>query len=179
MTPARFTISLSQPAASNVTVTVNYATANGTRRRAGRLHRQRRRRSLTFTPGQTTKTVDVPTIDETPALDENNETFTLNLSNASANVNVSDATGTGTITDDDAEPSIKSIADVTVTEGNTGTVDASMTVELSAASGKTVTVLYTTAPGTATDAAPADYAAAQRQPRLRAGADRARRSRSR
>ena len=79
-----------------------------------------------------------------PALDENNETFTLNLSNASANVNVSDATGTGTIVDDDAEPSIKSIVDVSVTEGNTGTVDAVMTVELTAASGKTITVLYTT-----------------------------------
>ena len=33
---AHFTISLSQPAASNVTVT--YGTANGTRRRSGRLH---------------------------------------------------------------------------------------------------------------------------------------------
>ena len=72
-------------------------------------------------------------------------------------MNVSDATGTATINDDDAEPSIKSIADVTVTEGNTGTVDAVMTVELTAASGKTITVLYTTVPGTATDVAPADY----------------------
>ena len=32
-----------------------------------------------------------------------------------------------------------------------------MTVELTAASGKTITVLYTTVPGTATDTAPADY----------------------
>ena len=151
---AHFTISLSQPAASPVTVT--YATANGTAVAPGD-YTVASATVLTFTPGQTTKTVDVPTIDETPALDENNETFALNLTNASANVNVSDATGTGTIVDDDAEPSIKSIVDISVAEGNTGTVDAVMTVELTAASGKTITVLYTTVPGTASDAAPADY----------------------
>lgn len=152
--PAHFTLTLSQPAASNVTVT--YATANGSAVAPGD-YTAASATVLTFTPGQTTKTVDVPTIDEAPALDENNETFTLNLSNASANVNVSDATGTATITDDDAEPSIKSIVDISVTEGNTGTADAVMTVELTAASGKTVTVLYTTVPGTASDTAPADY----------------------
>ena len=73
---------------------MNYATANGSAVAPGD-YTAASATVLTFTPGQTTKTVDVPTIDETPALDENNETFTLNLSNASANVNVSDATGTG------------------------------------------------------------------------------------
>ncbi len=149
----RFTISLSQPAASNVTVT--YATANGSAVAPGD-YTAAAATVLTFTPGQTTKTVDVPTIDETPALNEINETFTLNLTNASANVNVSDATGTGTIVEDD-EPSIKSIVDISVVEGNAGSVDAVMTVELTAPSAKTITVLYTTVPGTATDVAPADY----------------------
>ncbi|HET6573303.1 MAG TPA: Calx-beta domain-containing protein [Fimbriiglobus sp.] len=46
-------------------------------------------------------------------------------------------------------PSI-TVNDVTVTEGNTGTADATFTVSLSAASGQTVTVHYATVDGTAT-----------------------------
>jgi parallel beta-helix repeat protein len=49
-------------------------------------------------------------------------------------------------------PSI-SINDVTVTEGNGGTVNAAFTVSLSAASGQTVTVNYSTANNTATGGA--------------------------
>ena len=45
-----------------------------------------------------------------------------------------------------------------MTEGNSGTVTATFTVSLSAASGQTVTVEFGTANGTAI--APADYAAA-------------------
>jgi hypothetical protein len=54
-----------------------------------------------------------------------------------------------------SSPSI-TVADVTVTEGNTGTVGATFTVSLSAASGQTVSVHYATADGTAT-AAGGDY----------------------
>ena len=50
-----------------------------------------------------------------------------------------------------------SIGDVTVAEGNTGNANATFTVTLSAASGRTVTVDYATANGTAI--APGDYAA--------------------
>ena len=53
-------------------------------------------------------------------------------------------------------PSI-TIGDVSVTEGNSGTVNARFTVSLSAASASTVTVSYATADGTAT--AGSDYAA--------------------
>ena len=52
-------------------------------------------------------------------------------------------------------PSI-SISDVAITEGNSGTKQASFTVSLSAASTDTVTVQYATADGTATS--PSDYA---------------------
>ncbi len=55
-------------------------------------------------------------------------------------------TGVSTLT---APPSI-SIGDVTVTEGNAGTVNANFPVTLSASSGATVTVDYSTADGTAT-----------------------------
>ena len=51
-----------------------------------------------------------------------------------------------------------SIGDVTVTEGNTGTVAATFTVTLSGPSLDTVTVDYATGDGTAT--APADYSTA-------------------
>ena len=52
-----------------------------------------------------------------------------------------------------------SVGNATVTEGDTGTINANFTVSLSAASGKTITIDYATADGTAT--APADYAADQ------------------
>src|SRR5207245_7052141 len=51
-----------------------------------------------------------------------------------------------------------SIDDVTVTEGNSGTVDAIFHVTLSASSSQTITVDYATANGTAT--APTDYQSA-------------------
>ncbi len=60
----------------------------------------------------------------------------------------------GTITDDDPLPTL-SINDVTVTEGNSGTVNANFTVSLNAPSGRPVTVDFATANGTAQ--APGDY----------------------
>ena len=88
-------------------------------------------------------------------LDEINESFSLNLTNP-INATLSDAQGLGTITDDDPLPAV-AIDDVTVTEQDTGTVTASFNVTLVPASGRTVSVQYATADGTAT--APADYSA--------------------
>ena len=85
--------------------------------------------SLTFAPGETTKTVTVAVIGDT--IDEPNETFTLTLSNLT---NVGDrrpGPGVATITDDDT--ATMSINDVTVTEGNSGTTTATFTVTLSTA----------------------------------------------
>ena len=78
-------------------------------------------------------------------LDEDNETFNVDLSNPPTRRSTT-ATGVGTITDDDPPPAV-SIGDATVTEGNTGTVTATFTVTLDAPSGRTVTVDY--APPTA------------------------------
>ncbi|MBC7817849.1 MAG: hypothetical protein IAG10_13235, partial [Planctomycetaceae bacterium] len=76
----------------------------------------------------------------------------------SINASITDTQGIGTIIDDDATPSV-SINDVTVTEGNAGpgSVAATFTVTLSAASGQTVTVNAATANNTAV--APGDYTA--------------------
>ena len=146
---ANFTVSLS--AASGKTITIDYATADGTATApadyvAGS-------GTLTFTPGQTTKTVTV--LVNGDLLDEANETFFVNLSNPS-NVTIADGQGVGTITDNDPLPTV-SINDVTVTEGNGGTVNATFTLTLNLPSGRNLSVDYATADGTAT--APADYQA--------------------
>jgi hypothetical protein len=146
---ATFTVTLSAPAASNVTV--DFATADGTAT-AGSDY-QATSGTLTFTPGQTTQTINVAVIGDTT--DEPNETFFVNLTNAT-NAVLLDSQGLGTITDNDSAPTI-SINDVTVTEGDTGTTTAAFNVSLSAASGLSVTVNYATADGTAT--AVSDYQA--------------------
>ncbi|MBE7554476.1 MAG: DNRLRE domain-containing protein [Anaerolineales bacterium] len=109
---------------------------------------------MTFAPGVTSQPVTVLVQGDT--LDELNETFFVNISGA-VNATIADGQGVGTITDDDGTPTL-SINDVTVTEGDAGTVNAVFTVNLSAASGQTVTVNFATANNTAT--APADYTTA-------------------
>ena len=145
---AQFTVTLAP--ASSQTVTVNYATANGTAL-AGSDYTAASGQ-LSFTPGATTRTITVPVLGDT--LDEDNEAFVVSLTGA-VNSTIVTADGTGTITDNDATPTL-TFANVGVTEGDTGTLNAVFTVNLSAASGKTVTVNYATANGTAL--APADYA---------------------
>ncbi len=58
---------------------------------------------------------------------EGDETFFVNLNTPTAGAVISDAQGIGTITDDDGPPTF-TINDVTVTEGNAGTVNAVFTV---------------------------------------------------
>ena len=147
---ATFTVSLS--AASARSVTVNYQTANGTAA-ATADYTALPVTALVFAPGQTTKTVPVSVKGDT--LDEVNETFKLILS-APVNATLAVRQGTGTIVDNDLPPTL-SINNVTVTEGNTGVLNAVFTLKLSAASGQNVSVKYQTTDATAT--APADYAA--------------------
>ncbi len=147
---ATFTVSLS--AASAQTVTVHYATADGTAVAPGD-YTAAPLGTLTFSPGITTRTINVPVIGDT--LNEANETFFVNLS-APSNATILDNLGQATILNDDPLPSL-SIGNATVTEGNSGTVNATFTVSLSAASGQTVAVSYDTADGTAV--APGDYTA--------------------
>jgi hypothetical protein len=145
---ASFKVSLS--GASSATVTVKYATVNSSAVAPGDYTAETN--TLTFAPGETSKSVSVDVIGDN--LDETDETFTLNLSNAT-NALIDDGVGAGKIKDNDAQPSI-SIDDATVNEGNSGTTDAVFTVSLSTPSAFTVTVNYTTANGTAV--APGDYA---------------------
>src|SRR5581483_6639406 len=90
-----FTVTLSP--ASNQTVTVNYATADGTAT-APSDYTAIPSTQLTFLAGETVKTVNVTVNGDTTV--EPDETFFVNLSGAS-NANVSKSQGVGTITNDD------------------------------------------------------------------------------
>ncbi len=125
------------------TVTVNYATANGTAIASDDYIGVSN--SLSFAPGDTQKTVSINIITET--LNESDETFYFNLSNAT-NATITDNQGICTIVNDDPVPTL-SINDITVTETDTGSFLATFTITLSAASGKTVTADYSTSDGTA------------------------------
>ena len=107
--------------------------------------------TLTFSPGDTSKTFTVSTAEDTT--DEADETFTVTLSGPT-NATLGDGTGTGTIADDDGAPSL-SVADAAAAEGS----DVSFTVTLSPASGKTVTVRYDTSRPGGTTAEAADFTA--------------------
>jgi CSLREA domain-containing protein len=148
-----FTVTLAGATAQ--TVTVDYATANGTAT-AGSDYAARTG-TLTFLPGMTTQQVRVAVIGDTNV--ESDETLFVNLAGA-ANATISDNQATGTIANDDTAapvPSI-SITDASVAEGNAGTVNATFIVSLSAATTNEVTVQYATANGSAT--AGSDYGAA-------------------
>ncbi len=142
---AAFTVKLS--AASAVPVTVDFSTAADSAT-AGADY-QSSRGTITFNPGETTKTITVVTNDD--QLYEASEVFYVNLTN-SIQAAILVGQGKGTIKDNDKAPSL-SINDVRVIEGAT----AVYTVSLSAPSGQAVTVSYATANGSAT--AGREYAA--------------------
>ena len=139
---AQFKISLSE--SSKKTVKVDYATANGTA--AEGQDYQSRTGTVTFNAGQTTKTVNVPIINNQEL--EFEEQFVLNLTNPS-NAITADRQGIATILDDDTEGKAAiSINDVTIMEGNGGTKNAEFVVRLSQASDRRVRVDYQTAEST-------------------------------
>jgi len=140
---AVFAVSLSS--ASLQMITVDYETTNGTAT-AGSDYTAVSG-TLSFSPGQTNTEIIVPVIGDT--LDEFDETFLVNLSRA-VNASISVGQSLATIVDDDMLPSIL-ITDAVVLEGNSGTTsNLVFQVRLSTVSGKTVSVDYATANGTAT-----------------------------
>ena len=107
--------------------------------------------TLTFDPGETTKTIVIPTGDD--KVPEANEQFTVTLSNPSSNATLGRSTATGQIlTDGDAIPEL-SISGSTSTEGS----NVEFTVRLDPAAESEVTVQYATQDIEAT--AGADYVA--------------------
>ena len=90
-----FTVSLSQ--ASSRVVSVRYAIADGSAKTGDRDY-VGKSGTLTFAPGETTKTITVLVNGDTKP--EANETFFVNLS-AAVNATIADAQGLGTILNDD------------------------------------------------------------------------------
>lgn len=142
-----FTVSLSQPASQ--AVTVNYVTLNSTATQP--TDYSSRSGTLTIPAGLIKGVISVPVVGDT--LDEVDESFFVNLS-APDGATLLDNQGRGTIIDNDATPTL-SIVDLASLEGDTGTMNATFTVSLSAPSGKTVSVNAIPANGTALS--PADY----------------------
>ncbi len=139
-------------AASDKTITVNYATGPGSATVGTEYTAENG--TLTFAPGQKNKTISILTKGD--VADEPNETFVVNLSSP-ANATIADAQAVVTILDDDdATPGIQaSISNATVTEGNAGTQNVLLTVTLSGLPTQTVKVGFATAPNTAS--AGSDY----------------------
>ena len=101
--PVVFAVTLGR--ASKHTVTVDYATSDGTGSNAAVAGEDYTETSgtLTFAAGVTEQTVSVPVLDDSH--DEGEETFTLTLSNPQGgNAWLRDATATGTIVNTDAMP---------------------------------------------------------------------------
>ena len=128
--------------ASGQAVTVNYATGDVSA--SAPADYTATSGTLTFAPGETSKSVTVLVAGETAV--ELDETLAVTLS-AADNATIADDSGTGTIGNDDA--TTLSIGAVGVTEGNAATTPAVFTVSLSATASQTVTVNYATAAGTA------------------------------
>jgi hypothetical protein len=137
---ASFTVSLSF--ASGSAISVQYSTANGTAAEGDFVPAPPT--LLTFAPGETDKPVVIE-IEDDP-LDEDDESFFVELSGADAPIE--DAQGAGTILDDDPLPAL-SIADVSFAERN-GLRPVLFRVEIGAESGRTVTVSYAVVAGSAT-----------------------------
>ncbi len=150
---ATFTISLSEESGQDVTV--DFATGDRVidPATAGDDY-DSQTGSLTFQTGETTKTVVVQT--RSDVLDENDETFFVNLSNPTSSATIGDGRSVGTIRDDDPEPTVSISGAPTVSEGDAAPRNAAFTVYLSGPSGKPVTVQYATRNGSATE--PGDYA---------------------
>lgn len=144
-----FTLSLS--ATSGRSVTVNYATANGSA--VAPADYATTSGTATFAPGSTSQVVNVAVIGDT--MDEPDETFVLNLTSPT-NATIAPAQGVATITDDDAPPSV-SISNASRAEGNSGSAIMTFAVTLSAPSGWPASVAYATSDGSGV--AGADYSA--------------------
>lgn len=110
--------------------------------------------TLTIPAGQTSATLSVTTNND--SVDEADETVSLALS-AAAGAVLATSSAQGTIEDDDGSPQI-TIADVSITEGDSGTSLASLSIELDGVSERDVQVEYTTTPINAT--AGTDYQSA-------------------
>ena len=114
---AFFTISLSQASASNVVVTYNTSNRTGAGNPGD--YTAIGNTTVTFLPGETTKTVAV-TITNDATAENNLENFNLNIVSATGGTTtVLDNVGIATIVDDDTARRVIQVSNAVVTEGQT------------------------------------------------------------
>jgi len=143
-TDADFNVQLS--AASSQAVVVNFQTENGTAT-AGSDYAALNS-FVTIPAGQTTSTILIQVTGD--SIDEPDETFSVRIVSASNATVPANTVADGTINDD--EPTVipaLSINDVSVTEGNTGKVNAVFTITPSFPPTQPLRVTYSTTAGTA------------------------------
>jgi len=147
---ATITITRANGAASGVVV--SYATSSGSA--VAGLDYSPVSGSVTFAANETSRTFTVPVIND--SLDEESvESVNLSLTGVTGGATLGiPSTGVLNIADDDAAPKIR-IGNASLNEGNQGLTTATLTVSLSAASGRIVDVGFATVDETAT--APDDY----------------------
>jgi len=146
-THAIFSLTLDVTSTQNITV--EYATSDGTALAPGD-YIAIPTTTLTFPPGEDTKTITVTLQDD--QIDEDDETFFVQLGSVE-NADIGNGQAQGMILDDDKTPSL-SISNTIVSEG---AGESTFTVRLDALSSKIITVDYATSDGTAQ--APDDYLA--------------------
>ena len=142
-----FTFTVTLNPSSLQTVTVDYATSNGTATSGADYTPASG--TLTFSPGDTTETVTVTISDDD--LDESDETFNLTLSDA-VNASIPIPTGTFTIRDDDTAGVTLSDTSLDIDEGDSDTY----TVVLDSQPTHSVTITVNDPSNTDVTADPAD-----------------------
>jgi Calx-beta domain-containing protein/uncharacterized protein DUF4214 len=137
------------------TVSVNYATSGGTAT-AGADYTATNG-TLTFGPNEVSKFITIPIIDDN-LFENGSETFNVNLSSPTGAVVTSPSTFSITLQDNETKPSLFVLSSVLVSEGDSGTRNVAVNVNLSNPTVQVVTVDYVTGNGSAT--AGSDYVAA-------------------
>lgn len=151
LTPFTFTVTASA-ADPNFDVAVDWATADGSA--TAPKDYQAQSGHLVFPKGTNvlSQNITIQVVGNT--VSEPDKTFTVVLSNPQFGQLGTDATATGVIQNDDSNVALD-ISDVSVTEGNSGTTDAQLTVKSPSAATLATSVHWETADGTAV--APYDY----------------------
>jgi hypothetical protein len=140
---AHFTISLSNP--SSAAIDVPWSTAPGSASGGG-VDFVNASATAHFAPGETTKDIAVPIVDDN--VTEPQESYLVNLAAPAAGATLLDGQGEGKINDNDPPPGIE-VDGGKVTEGNAGAADAKFEIELSHPSAFPIDVSFRTEDGTA------------------------------
>jgi hypothetical protein len=137
-------ITVTRTGGSTGAATVNYLASNGTA--SSPFDYTSTSGQLSFGDGETSKTFDVTIKDD--QVYESDETIELLLTGVQGASFGNPVAATLTIKENEPKPTL-SISDASATEGNAGTTDLTFNLNLSGFSGLSVTVLFSTADGTA------------------------------